>query len=256
MNVNEVLKTLEEYAPLELSDKLVALMGGYDNSGIIAQVSGDITGIVFTLDLTDASVQKAVETGCNLIVTHHPAIYAPIKNLNYDASPLLKCLNAGIGVISMHLNLDCAVFGIDYYLAKGLGAMEQKIVYQTGDGCGYGRVFESGLALCDIKERYEKEFLTDKVMTFGNPNRAIEKIASFCGSGLDESELEKVPDVDLYVSSDIKHHVILSALKKGKCVMQVTHYSSEMYGFREFCKSVKQKFGKLKSYIVENDYML
>ena len=66
MTLQEVLKALEEYAPLELSDKLVQKMGGYDNSGIIAQVKGDITGIVFTLDLTDISVHKAIETGANL----------------------------------------------------------------------------------------------------------------------------------------------------------------------------------------------
>ncbi|MBQ3235187.1 MAG: Nif3-like dinuclear metal center hexameric protein [Clostridia bacterium] len=256
MTINEVLKALEEYAPLELSDKLVNAMGGYDNSGIIAEVKGEITGIVFTLDLTDTSVAKAVEAGANLIVTHHPAIYAPIKNLDYDSNALLKCLNAGIGVISMHLNLDCAKEGIDYFLAKGLGARDMQIVHQIGDGVGYGRVFDTELTLGDIKEKYIENFFTDKVMIFGNSNRKIEKVASFCGSGLDEAELENVTDVDLYVSSDIKHHVILNALKRGKCVMQVTHYSSEMYGFREFYKWAINKLRGVSCTIVENDLML
>lgn len=256
MNINEVLKTLEEYAPLELSDKLVKEMGGYDNSGIIAEVKGEITGIVFTLDLTDLSVAKAVSLGANLIVTHHPAIYAPIKNLDYDSNALLKCLNAGIGVISMHLNLDSAEKGIDYYLAKGLGAKKTKIVHEIGEGLGYGRIFETDLTLGEIKENYVKEFSTDKVMIFGSANKRIEKVASFCGSGLDESELENVTDVDLYVSSDIKHHVILNALKRGKCVMQVTHYSSESYGFKEFYKWSNKKLDKINCVIVENDLML
>ena len=93
-------------------------------------------------------------------------------------------------------------------------------------------------------------------MIFGNPTKQIEKVASFCGSGLDDSELETVLGVDLYVSSDIKHHVILNALKRGKSVMQVTHYSSEMYGFKHFFKWANKKLSEINTIIVENDYML
>ncbi len=256
MKINEVLKTLECYAPLELSDKLIKQVGGFDNVGIIAGVQGEITGILFTLDLTEESIDKAKEIGANLIVTHHPAIYTPVLRLDYDKSPLLRCVNEKIGVISMHLNLDCAVKGIDYYLAKGLGAKKQKIIYEIDKNCGYGRIFKTSTTLSGIKERYEEEFSTNKVMIFGNPNREINKVASYCGSGLDDKAIETVTDVDLYVSSDIKHHVILSALKRGKCVMQVTHYSSEMYGFREFYNLVKEDFSGVKTDIIESSYML
>ncbi len=256
MTIHEVLNKLEEYAPLSLSDKLVEQIGGYDNVGIIADVEGDITGVVFTLDLTDESVTKAIEMGANLIVTHHPAIFVPLKTLNYESSPLLRCVNAKIGVISMHLNLDSAKEGIDYYLAKGLGAEKTEIVYQVGENEGYGRIFETETTLGEIKERYINTFSTEKVMVFGNPNREINKVASFCGAGLADEMLEKVKDVDLYVSADIKHHVIITALKRGKCVMQVTHYSSEVYGFKHFYKWANKKLRGLNSVIVENDYML
>ncbi len=256
MKINEVLKTLERYAPLELSDKLVKQIGGYDNVGIIAQVEGEIKGIVFTLDLTDESIDRALEMGANLIVTHHPAIFNPLLKLDYLKSPLLRCVNEKIGVISMHLNLDCAEKGIDYYLAKGLGATKQEIIYKVDDNCGYGRIFETSTTLSELKERYEREFLTEKVMIFGDPDREIERVASFCGSGLDDTVIETITDVDLYVSSDIKHHLILGALKRGKCVMQVTHYSSEMYGFREFYNLVKEDFSGVKTDIIESNYML
>ncbi|MBE5743382.1 MAG: Nif3-like dinuclear metal center hexameric protein [Clostridiales bacterium] len=256
MKINEVLRKLEKYAPLELSDRLIKQIGGYDNVGIIAQIEGEITGIVFTLDLTDKSIDKALETGANLIVTHHPAIFNPPLKLDYEKSPLLRCLNCKIGVISMHLNLDCAEKGIDYYLAKGLGAEKQEIIYQVDKNCGYGRIFETSTTLSEIKEKYQTEFLTDKVMIFGHSDRAIEKVASYCGAGLDDTAIETITDVDLYVSADIKHHVILSALKRGKCVMQVTHYSSEMYGFREFYNSVKENLCGVNTCIVENEFML
>lgn len=256
MTIYEVLKVLEEYAPLNLSDKLVEQIGGYDNVGIIADMDEEITGIVFTLDLTDESVTKAIETGANLIVTHHPAIFVPLKTLDYESSPLLRCVNAKIGVISMHLNLDSAKEGIDYYLAKGLGADKTQIVYQVGENEGYGRIFETETTLGEIKEKYMNTFSTEKVMIFGNADRKIKKVASFCGAGLADEMLDKAKDVDLCVSADIKHHVIVNALKRGKCVMQVTHYSSEVYGFKHFFKWANKRLSEVESVMVEVNYML
>jgi dinuclear metal center YbgI/SA1388 family protein len=255
MNVYEVFKVLNDYAPLNLSDDILKFIGGDDNSGIIAPTKGEITGVVFTLDLTIASVEKAKEIGANLIVTHHPAIYPNLKKFDYD-SALLECLNNKIGVISMHLNLDCAKFGIDYYLATALSGDIQKILNDLGDNCGYGRVYEVDKTLNELKNEYKKVFNTDKIVVYGNLDKKIKKVASFCGSGLDIAEMEMAKDCDLYISSDVKHHVILYALEKGKAVMNVSHYSSEVYGFKKFYNSVKDNLKGIKSVFVENEDMI
>ena len=127
MKINDIYNILNEYAPIELSNAFCSAINGFDNSGIIASVSDDIKGIVFSLDLTFSAVEMAIKNDCNLILTHHPAIYKPISCLN-ESDPLLKALNNKIGVISFHLNLDVAKEGIDYYLAKGLGAKDQEIL--------------------------------------------------------------------------------------------------------------------------------
>lgn len=255
MKISDALKICEEYAPLSLSNKLVEVTGGYDNSGIIVENEEEITGVLFTLDLTNASVDYAVKLGANLIITHHPAIYAPIKSLSLN-SAVLKCAQNKIGVISMHLNLDCAKFGIDYFLAKGLGAEEQTIITALADGCGYGRIFEVDLTAKEVLERYKKVFKTDKALLYGNGDKKIKKIASFCGSGLDDSELSKVQGVDMYVSSDVKHHIILAVLENGKTLLNVSHYSSEAYGFREFYNNLKHQLNGVSVDYFENDLML
>ena len=253
MKIQNVFSVLDEIAPLELSYDFQKMIDGYDNSGILASADGDITGIVFTLDLTDACVEFAINNGCNLIVTHHPAIYAPIKSIG---GALKKCLNNGIGIISMHLNVDCAKEGIDYHLAKALGGDNQKIVFDLGNGCGYGRVFDVDASLCEIKNKYIKIFETENAMVFGNSDKKIKKIASFCGSGLDIKEIELASEADLYVSSDIKHHVILYALERGKCVLCVSHYSSEVYGFKKYFENVKEKLKDTNCVFFENAQML
>ncbi len=253
MKLNGFFELLEKFAPVSISNEFVKLIDGYDNSGIIAPICEDLTGVVFTLDLTNKSVETAIESGANLIVTHHPAIYSPIKRLD---GALLKCLNNKIGVISMHLNLDCAVEGIDYHLAKGLGAKSQDILYKLNGGCGYGRIFDLNCTALDVKNKYQSVFETDKAMLFGNQNKKIKKIASFCGSGLDVSEIELASDADIYVSSDIKHHVILHAVEKGSCVLCVSHYSSEVYGFKAFYNKIKEQLNGLNCIFCESEDMM
>ena len=240
MKINEIFNILNEYAPVELSDKFCLAINGFDNSGIIAHVNDDIKGVLFSLDLTKNAVEKAIENGCNLIVTHHPAIYKPISCLT-ENDALLKALNNKIGVISFHLNLDVAKFGIDYQLAKGLGGDNQEILIPLGDSVGYGRKFTVNSTLEEIAQMYKKEFSSNKVMVYGNLQEKVTKVATFCGAGLDESEIELSKDCDLLISADIKHHVILKALSMGKKLIEVTHYSSEFYGFNKIYEWVKSK---------------
>ena len=255
MKINEIFNLLNEYAPIELSNAFCNAINGYDNSGIIAHTSEEIRGILFSLDLTEKAVLTAIERGCNLIVTHHPAIYKPISNLS-EGDVLLKAINNKIGVISFHLNLDVARFGIDYYLAKGLGGETHKILLPLGENVGYGRKFTVNKTLNEIVERYKSEFLSNRVIVYGDLNEKVEKMATFCGAGLDESEISLASDCDLLLSADIKHHVILKALQQGKKLIEVTHYSSEFYGFNKFYQAIKDKLNGLTTVInLEKDFI-
>ncbi len=254
MKITELLTVFEKYAPLKLSSDFVNLTNGYDNSGVIINTTEDITGVVFALDLTLKAVDVAIKNGCNLIFTHHPAIYTPIKNID-ENSAIYKAISNKIAVISFHLNLDCAKFGIDYYLAKGLGATNQKILLGLGENEGYGRVFEvKKQTFLEFVESFKKEFNSNRVITYGNLKDKISLVASFCGSGLDEEVIEKSANADLLVSSDVKHHLILEALSKNKKLMIITHYASEFYGFKHFYENIKDEL-KIKTLLnVEEDY--
>ena len=130
MTVEEVLELLErEVAPVKLSDDFCAKYKMYDNSGIIINCGREVTGALFSLDLSEEAVRRAKESGLNLIVTHHPAIYGGISRFdlknNAHARALAECIKHDISVISMHLNFDAAPSGIDYHLMKGLGGEEK-----------------------------------------------------------------------------------------------------------------------------------
>lgn len=253
MKYRELYKKLLEYAPMEISDRFVA-EGAYDNSGMILETDKDIKTVVFCLDLTENSVEYAIEKGAEAIVTHHPAIYRPVKNL-LDGSAVLKAANAGIGVISNHLNLDGAKEGIDYFLAKGLGEEIVGILDDFGNGEGYGRVSRVNSTVCEIAERYKKEFVTEKVWIYGDTCKRITKIASFCGAGLGDVEIEQAiaAGAELVVSADIPHHVLLNAIQKGLCVLSCTHYGTENYGMKKFSEKCAAEIKNLKIYFFDDE---
>ena len=230
MKINDVYKLIDERAPFELSDIYCKQTDSYDNSGVIVDKKDDINGICFALDLSSRSVLYCVENGCDLLITHHPAIFAPVKRVEGN---VLECAKNNIGVISCHLNLDFCKNGVDAAFAERLGAKKPSLLEKIGGG-GYGRVFEVDQTLGEFKQNAEKAFNT-VTFTFGDGNKRIKKVASFCGAGLDERAIDSI-NADLYCSADIKHHVLSYALDKGKAVMQFTHYASEIYGIIDLYK--------------------
>lgn len=228
MKVEDFYAIADEYAPFRLSDKLCAEEAMHDNSGIIIG-GGEVKGVAFSLDLTKLAVERALSEGCNLIITHHPAIYNPVYFI--DGAVKAACENK-IAVISCHLNLDCAKRGIDYYFAQGIGAEKQEILTALSDDEeGYGRRFFLGESLGTIRRRCEEVFNT-QVVCYGYDSMHINAAASFCGAGLGVKETKT--ECDLLCSADIPHHVILSAVEMGKAVIAFTHYASEIYGFKKF----------------------
>ena len=246
MTVEEVLTFLEMHvAPVKLSDDFCAAFKMYDNSGIVINCGQPVTGALFSLALSEAAAEQAVKLGYNLIVTHHPAIYGGVSRFDLKTNPqsraLATCLKHGISVISMHLNWDAAPRGIDYYLMCGLGGVVDEVLCNIKGG-GYGRVYTvQPVSMPDFLENIASNFHTTRAVCHGAIEGQIKKVASFCGAGCDDNSVAfaMAHDVDVFVSSDLKHHQICELVESGIAVVQLTHYSAEAYGFRRIYDDIK-----------------
>lgn len=249
MTLREVYERIDALYPKKISDDYVKTYGGHDNSGILLNPEREIAGALFSLDLSLAAIEEAKKTGKNLIVTHHPAIFFPVSNiLRSDplGARLIACLEAGIGVISMHLNCDCARGGIDESLALALGAESVPAPQEALENGGYGRIFPvKEQTLSAFAEGAKRELGTSRAFVYGEGDRKIGRVASFCGSGVDGGAVAraKAQGADVIVSADIKHNYICDALEAGMCVVQLTHYASENYGFKKIYQSLEGKLG-------------
>ena len=97
----------------------------YDNSGLQAgDPSVEIDSVLLTLDVTPAVMEEAVSLGCNLVVSHHPLIFTPLKRLTYRSDAersVAAALRHDIAVYSAHTSFDNILHGVSHILAQKLG---------------------------------------------------------------------------------------------------------------------------------------
>ncbi len=247
LKIRELYDILDGIAPFSLSQKCID-RGDYDNSGIIINSHERVEKILFTLDLSVESVKRAKREKADTIITHHPAIYSSVKSLSVEdgyTAPILMAIENKMNVISLHLNLDNAVGGIDHSLAMALGAKTPIILDDMGDGTGYGREFEiEETSLSDFAKTVKKTFQTDKVLTYGKGSQTVTGVASFCGAGSSHAIgifNKGLAKAEVIVTSDMPHHVLKEFIEMGKKIVILPHYIAEEYGFKIFFQMVAEK---------------
>ncbi len=258
MRLKEICELVDKTAPFSISGAYCREYGGYDNSGILVDCGREITGVLFSLDLSRAAAEEAKKRGAQLIVTHHPAIYSPIRSLAQEGEGalVLACVQAGISVISAHLNLDMAEGGIDDCLMRGLGGTKPLALFETPAGGAYGRIFEvEETPLERYAEQVKKTFRTHRLLVYGE--RPVRRAACFCGAGMTEGSVAFAlrEGADTFVSSDPKHHLIVQAAEGGMNVLILTHYAAETYGFHCFYERMKASLQTKCAFFADERYL-
>jgi len=260
-SVNELLKTLEEYAPLTLSAEMIKV-GAYDNSGLLIKTHDEVKKVLFSVDLSESVIARAKRLGADTVITHHPAIYTPIKSVDEQGENRVVALaiKSNLNVISMHLNLDICDKGIDFSLATKLGAKSYRIINLITAQNGYGREFSvgTGVGFSAFTAKIKKDFGSKKVLSYGSKNAKVSVVASFCGAGSSDAVeyIRAGGKADTIVTSDCAHHHIKEILENGKKLVIIPHYVAEEVGFNAFYEWTKERLPKNLSaeYFVEKIY--
>lgn len=125
MKIREVVNALERFAPLPLQE-------GYDNAGLqVGLTEAEVSGALLCLDVTEKVVDEAVACGCNLIVSHHPLIFRGLKRItdaDYVQRTVMRAIQNGITVVSMHTNMDNAANGVNFMIARKMNLHEVKFI--------------------------------------------------------------------------------------------------------------------------------
>ena len=219
MTVLDIFNLINDFAPTQ-----TAL--SFDNPGIlVGDPNSQVTKAVVCLDVTPAVVAYAKENSAELIITHHPVIFDPLKSVvKSEGNVVYDCLVNGVAVISMHTNLDVAKGGVNDCLAKALELCDIQSVFDD-EGFSFRKGTLNKAMSADELAAYVKQKLGGAVR-YTDGKKLIKTVAVCGGSG--GSELSFAMDnSDAFVTADIKHNILIEASAKGFSIFDAGHYHTE-----------------------------
>ena len=255
MKISDITDHLETIAPRHYQEE-------YDNSGLIA---GDITkecsGVLVSLDCTEEIVKEASEKKCNLIVSHHPLIFRPIRRIhpaNVTGRTLMAAIRSDIAIYAIHTNLDNVITGVNATIADRLGLINREILLPRPDqgSVGSGLIGDLGKAvterrlLKDLKEEFNIPVIRHSPLT-GKP---VSRVALCGGSGSFLISNALQGGAGFFISADIKYHAFFEGEHK-MVIADIGHYESEQFTIDLLYQVILEKFPNfavLKSGIVTN----
>ena len=217
MTIREIINYLDSVAPPDYQES-------YDNAGLIIGDSDMIiTSALITLDVTEAVIDEAIETGCELIIAHHPILFKGIKKINgnsYVERCVIKAIKNDIAIYAAHTNLDSILGGVNSKICEKIGltnlsilapAMEQLLKLVTfipGDHLDKVReeLFSAGAGTIGNYDRCS--FSSDGTGTF----RGGEEANPYVGE-TGEFHFEKEVRFETIIPKHLKNKVINALLK-------------------------------------------
>ena len=217
--VNDIYAFLNEIAP-------VRYQMDFDNAGFLVGDGGTaVKKTLLALDITDDVIAEAVELRAQLIVSHHPLIFTPLRHATTDdlaGRKVLVLARHGISAICMHTNLDAADGGVNDCLAKKLGLND---VFLLNDE-KIGRI---GTLSC---EKGLEEFLRDVIELLGcgglrycRGSGRVHRVAvggGACGEYIPQAIAQ---GCDTFVTSDLRYNDFLDT--RGLNLIDAGHFPTE-----------------------------
>lgn len=224
ITVNQVYEAMQAIAPLELAEH-------WDNPGLLVDCGGQMHRVLAALDITPEVVAEAAAKQCEMIVSHHPVIFDPLKKIGPQDVPF-QLVQAGISAICMHTNLDAAEGGVNEVLAGIFGMQDWEVF---ADGCG--RVGEVDPITVPELARKAQAVLGGRCnrprsgpavqVKFADTGRTVKRLAVISGAGGSMFEDALAVGADCLLTGEANHHAAIDAVRLGLSLVAAGHYATE-----------------------------
>ena len=254
VKIREVVDALERFAPLPLQES-------FDNAGLqVGLTEAEVSGALLCLDVTEAVVDEAVALGCNLIVSHHPLIFHPLKHVTYENDvqrAVAKALKNDVTVVSMHTNMDNAQGGVNFKIAEkmelaGCRFFAGKTV--EGIECGSGVIGDlpEAVAADDFVIMLKRTFDVECVECNQLLRRPIKTVAVCGGAGsflLGDAIAE---GADAFVTGEMHYHEYFGHEQEIQIAV-IGHYQSEQFTNEIFKEIIGRECKGVKAYLTKTN---
>lgn len=247
LTVGALATAIEAVAPLRYQD-------GFDNSGLqVGFTDSKVNSVLISLDITEEVLREAREGGYDMIVSHHPLLFHPLKQVSdrsYQQRCVVEALRSGIAIYSAHTSLDNARGGVNYEIASRLGLRDLAWL-QAKEGCEDAG---SGVVGTLPEPEWTSEFLKRLQSTFGvkclkhtHPTKSlVQKIALCGGSGAFLIEDARKVGADCFISGEMHYHDFFAS--DGMMLVELGHWESERFTVDLLERILKSAFPTLKTH--------
>lgn len=242
--IQDIIDILQEIAPVELAES-------WDNVGLlVGNPNAEAESLLVALDPTTTLLDEAEARGANVVITHHPAIFHPLKDLRTDhpiGRFLAKAIQKNIHVIACHTNLDSAAGGVSDILAARLGLTDIiPLVPDRGDGtssCGMGRLGQCSKPMSpeECVEDLRRACSAPWLLEAGNRPAQVNTIAVCGGSCSEFAETAMLAGADLFVTAEVKHSIARWAEETGFWIIDGGHFATEQLAIVPLQKRLQEE---------------
>lgn len=228
--VKDIYSFLDKEAPFSTS-------APWDNAGLlVGDKDKQVKKVMLSLDVTGDVIDEAKNKNVDLVITHHPLIFDPVKSVTSDTL-LYKAVASGVSFISSHTCLDIAKDGVNDCLAKAVGIKNIQSIEED--------VF---LKIGEIEEKTEDEFvslLKEKLscnVLYNSTGNNIKKVAFCSGSGGDLWNLAKSCGADALLTGEAKYHEFLDASFNNITIFACGHFETEVIVIDTLKEKLEKEF--------------
>ena len=224
MNAKELYAFLNEKIPPSLSCD-------WDNDGLMccADESKEIKKVLIALDMTAEVIQRAIDEGYDLILSHHPLIFSPLKAVNprdHIARRVIDLIRADVVAMSFHTRLDAVTGGVNDILAADLGLLNVEPFGDNGEAIGRIGTLKEPMPLADFA-RLVKNATGAAQVQFSDAGKVVSRVAVLGGSGSSDVKAAMKAGADTYVSGELKHSNLTDAPECGMNLIAAGHFYTE-----------------------------
>ncbi len=247
VKAEDIIKKMESIAPK-------GICCNWDNVGVMVGDSDkEVKKVLLALDCSADVIDEAVSIDADMIITHHPFIFKAVKNLDYKnplSIKIAKVIKNDILVYSAHTNLDIADYGTNYTLAEILELEDMEGLVPMGEGNFMGRAgkLKNEMSFGEFIDFVKKKLGAERLVVNGNMDTVVKKVGLCTGAGADHEYLLRAKELgcDAYVTGDVGYHDGQTAEDIGICLIDGTHYLTEVIVVNTIYDILSEEFGNVE----------
>lgn len=246
--IQDIYDFIDDFAPF--STQL-----DFDNAGLqIGHLKNGVTGVTVCLDVTQEAVAYAAQQECELIISHHPLIFHPLRTISSKSTEYLLC-RLGISLISAHTNLDAASGGINDQLCDLLGLAEVRPL-KAGAEDAVAMMRLGVLPQITTEQKLAQQVqavLGSGVVRFTETKKPIDTVAVCTGAGGEYWEAAQKAGAQALITGEARHHELLGAQQADFCLMEAGHYATENIMVKKLSEMLSARFRDLRVFAYEGN---